>query len=310
MTSPPQPLQGQSPACVHCQVWWVLTEDAPLDDGGVLPHHGAVTAWWPKRSHHTWIWVTPPGTVLLPKEVRRIFQIPAAPMGRWQSTCPTVCPPYWSAWHGLSMMASCHWVWHHAWRVLSLGGRSSNIWQIKCIWQAAYPLFHPHMCHCSRRTRRQNSWRGTDSCTPWSLSHQAHQMCREVAWVHTTANSQWRDMPGSFGNHNLPACASSPLMGGGLLECGEIALPPERMGGQRGDLQPMWDALKWMKEHQHSYTDDQLDFWHLLCPLTNGSEKASWCLACQLLSIWHWSLALDPPTCPLACLQHWTSVIG
>ena len=31
-----------------------------------------------------------------------------------------------------------------------------------------------------------------------------------------------------------------------------------------GQLDPEVDALKWMKGHQHSYTDAQLNFWLLL----------------------------------------------
>ena len=34
-------------------------------------------------------------------------------------------------------------------------------------------------------------------------------------------------------------------------------------------------AMKWMKEHQCSYRDVQLDFWLLLRPLTDGSEESS-----------------------------------
>ena len=40
----------------------------------------------------------------------------------------------------------------------------------------------------------------------------------------------------------------------------------------RGQLDPEVDALKWMKEHQCSYTDEQLNFWLLLWPLTDGGE--------------------------------------
>ena len=64
-----------------------------------------------------------------------------------------------------------------------------------------------------------------------------------------------------------------------------------------------------MKEHQHSYTDEQLDFWLLLRPLTDGSEELSRHLARRLLSIWHWASALDPPICPPAPtaldIGHW-----
>ena len=47
------------------------------------------------------------------------------------------------------------------------------------------------------------------------------------------------------------------------------------------------DTLKWMKEHQHSYTDVQLDIWLLLRPLTDGGEELSLHLTCRLLSVWH-----------------------
>ena len=41
----------------------------------------------------------------------------------------------------------------------------------------------------------------------------------------------------------------------------EFAKEDQATGGQ---LDPEVDALKWMKERQHSYTDAQLNFWLLL----------------------------------------------
>ena len=58
--------------------------------------------------------------------------------------------------------------------------------------------------------------------------------------------------------------------------------------------------MKWMKEHQCSYCDVQLDFWLLLRPLTDGGEESTCQLAHRLLSVWHWSSAVDPPTYPPA----------
>ena len=46
-------------------------------------------------------------------------------------------------------------------------------------------------------------------------------------------------------------------------------------GGWEQPLDPEADALKWMKEHQRSYTDMQLDFWLLLRPLTDRSKELS-----------------------------------
>ena len=51
------------------------------------------------------------------------------------------------------------------------------------------------------------------------------------------------------------------------------------------------------EEHQHSYTDAQLDFWLLLRPLTDGGKESSRHLTRRLLSVWHWASALDPPVC-------------
>ena len=56
-------------------------------------------------------------------------------------------------------------------------------------------------------------------------------------------------------------------------------------GGGDQPLDPEVDAMRWMKECQHSYTDAQLDFWLLLRPLTDGGEESSRHLARRLLSV-------------------------
>ena len=63
-------------------------------------------------------------------------------------------------------------------------------------------------------------------------------------------------------------------------------------------VNPNTQGMKWMKEHQRSYHNTQLDFWLLLRPLTDGSEESTHHLARRLLSVWHWSSAIDPPTYP------------
>ena len=65
-------------------------------------------------------------------------------------------------------------------------------------------------------------------------------------------------------------------------------------------VDPNTQGMKWMKECQHSYKDIQLEFWLLLRPLTDGSEEHTRQLARRLLSVWHWSSAVDPPTYPSA----------
>ena len=63
-------------------------------------------------------------------------------------------------------------------------------------------------------------------------------------------------------------------------------------------VDPNTQGMKWMKERQRSYKDIQLEFWLLLRPLTDGSEERTHQLARRLLSVWHWSSAVDPPTYP------------
>ena len=63
-------------------------------------------------------------------------------------------------------------------------------------------------------------------------------------------------------------------------------------------VDPNTQGMKWMKEHQCSYRDVQLDFWLLLRPLTDRGKESTRQLAHRLLSVWHWSSAVDPPTYP------------
>ena len=63
-------------------------------------------------------------------------------------------------------------------------------------------------------------------------------------------------------------------------------------------VNPNIQGMKWMKERQRSYRDVQLDFWLLLRPLTDGGEESTRQLAHRLLSVWHWSSAVNPPTYP------------
>ena len=65
-------------------------------------------------------------------------------------------------------------------------------------------------------------------------------------------------------------------------------------------VDPNTQGMKWMKERQRSYRDVQLEFWLLLRPLMDGGEESTRQLACILLSVWHWSSAVNPPTYPPA----------
>ena len=63
-------------------------------------------------------------------------------------------------------------------------------------------------------------------------------------------------------------------------------------------VNPNIQGMKWMKEYQRSYCEVQLGFWLLLRPLMDRGEESTRQLACRLLSMWHWSSAVDPPTYP------------
>ena len=63
-------------------------------------------------------------------------------------------------------------------------------------------------------------------------------------------------------------------------------------------VDPNTQGMKWMKQHQRSYRDVQLEFWLLLRPLMDGGEEHTHQLARRLLSVWHWSSAVDPPMHP------------
>ena len=67
--------------------------------------------------------------------------------------------------------------------------------------------------------------------------------------------------------------------------------------GGNSQLDPILDVLKWIWECQHSYIEEQLNFWVLLWLLTDGGKVLSQHLACRFLLVWHWESVLHPPTC-------------
>ena len=62
------------------------------------------------------------------------------------------------------------------------------------------------------------------------------------------------------------------------------------------DIHPM----EWMRNRQHCYDDEMINFWLLLHLLTDGGGTSMRHLACQLLSTWEWSSTTHPTSCPPA----------
>ena len=92
--------------------------------------------------------------------------------------------------------------------------------------------------------------------------------------------------PGSTGGTE-----AYPLRRSRSLECRQQMRAEE-------DLSPMCNALKWMKECQHSYTDEQLDYWNLLhCSLMGVRKLANvWHIGCcpSGIGLPHWTLPQSP----------------
>ena len=58
--------------------------------------------------------------------------------------------------------------------------------------------------------------------------------------------------------------------------------------------------MAWMHNRQRCYDDEMINFWPLLCLLTDGRGTTTWHLAHHLLSTWHWSSVTQPTSCPPA----------
>ena len=69
-------------------------------------------------------------------------------------------------------------------------------------------------------------------------------------------------------------------------------------GEQHAD--PDKSPMSWMRDRQRWYDNEMIEFWPLLCPLTDGKGTTTWWLAHRLLSTWHWSLVTHPTSCPPA----------
>ena len=71
------------------------------------------------------------------------------------------------------------------------------------------------------------------------------------------------------------------------------------VGGQIEE-DPNTHPMAWMRDRQNSYSDEEIHFWPLLRPLTDGGGTNTRCLAQRLLSTWQWSAAIETTACPPA----------
>ena len=52
-----------------------------------------------------------------------------------------------------------------------------------------------------------------------------------------------------------------------------------------GKINPLWQTVKWLKNCEGEYENDELIWWSLVCPLTDGSDTATLGLAQQLMIV-------------------------
>ena len=80
------------------------------------------------------------------------------------------------------------------------------------------------------------------------------------------------------------------------------------VGGQIEE-DPNTHPMAWMRDRQNSYSDEEIHFWPLLRPLTDGGGTNTRRLAWRLLSTWQWSAAIETAACPPAPsnmeIGHW-----
>ena len=66
-------------------------------------------------------------------------------------------------------------------------------------------------------------------------------------------------------------------------------------------LDLMWQTTKWLQACEESLDEEEISWWPLLLPLTDGSDMATRELAKQLLATWRWVKKVsNTPTCPPA----------
>ena len=71
------------------------------------------------------------------------------------------------------------------------------------------------------------------------------------------------------------------------------------VGGQ-AEADPNTHPMVWMHDRQNSYSDEEIHFWPLLRPLTDGGGTKTRHLVHRLLSTWQCSVAIQTAICPPA----------
>ena len=64
-------------------------------------------------------------------------------------------------------------------------------------------------------------------------------------------------------------------------------------------IDPMWQATKWLQTSKEGLDNEEISWWLLVSPLTNGSDTAAKDLARWLMATWRWVGKMSKtPICP------------
>ena len=165
---------------------------------------------------------------------------------------------HWSAWCGLFMMDSYHRGPHQ-----NLVGPESYNQVTRCL---ATKVFRGLQVWCSARTSAQFDEPPTPKLRSIILHTPQSEIARKTEAMDTASPKTEDAGEGAVG--------------------GDLHADPDKY------------PMSWMRDHQCWYDDEMIEFWPLLCPLTDGKGTITqWLAACRLLSTWHWSLT-HPTSCP------------
>ena len=63
-------------------------------------------------------------------------------------------------------------------------------------------------------------------------------------------------------------------------------------------IDPMWQTMRWLQNCETSLDDEEISWWLLVSPLTNGSDATTKDLTRQLMAAWKWVGAVsESPIC-------------
>ena len=89
-----------------------------------------------------------------------------------------------------------------------------------------------------------------------------------------------------------------------MQQCGvgEPSEPPQRvqLHPQKGvqpcpprGLSPEWQTIRWLQQWESEIMDDEVVWWALVDPLTDGLDAIGQALAKRLVAMWRWTFTLS-----------------